>query len=368
MGISYKINFSKFSNLKLTLMLTFLIVITLSLFNVNCHPKGDELRKKTVAADKNVIIFTSSTFKEFVMKHPRPYDVVILFTLKMKCTLCEAVKKEFYQVSESFIEVGGHKPDMHNRKRAVIFGILYYSDDTSSIFKSLKLPATTSILYTTPKNIVVDDNNEVQIKFDEDFVVGFKDRNDEVYAHKILEFVNAKSGRKVELRKNPFVFILYFFIFIGVLVLGFTLFTKFKAIFLSPNLWLIGSFAVYIICIGGIVYNIIHGTPFAKFDRDGNIKEFIHHGQRSQYVGEGLLMSSLFVLNGTLIMAFNWINKIKGYWPHKIASFVLVFLIAITSRIIISIYQKKASWYGPTFAPPGGYMRGPLINDQGNSF
>lgn len=355
--------------LQKALLLSFIAATVCTLLStVSCHPKGDELRRRSLSAEKNVIIFTAQTFREFVMKHPRPYDVVILFTLKMKCNLCDAVKNEFYQVSESFVEAGGHKPDMENRRRAVIFGILHYSDDTSSIFKNLKLPATTSILYTTPKNIVLDDNGEAQIKYDEDFVVGFKDKYDAVYAHKILEFVNAKSGRKIELRKNPFMFLLYFIIFISVLVLGFFLFTKFHKVFLSPNLWLIGSFAVYIICIGGIVYNIIHGTPFAKFDREGNIKELIHSGQRSQYVGEGLLLSSLFVFCGSLIFAFNWINRIKGYWPHKIAAFVLVFMIAITSRIIISIYQKKASWYGPTFAPPHNYIKGPLINDQGNSF
>ena len=125
---------------------------------------------------------------------------------------------------------------------------------------------------------------------------------------------------------------------------------------------------IYIICIGGIVYNIIHGTPFAKFDRNGSIKELIHSGQRSQYVGEGLLMSSLFVFSGTLMMAFTWINKIKGYWPHKIATFIIIFSLAIVTRLIVGIYQKKASWYGPTFAPPANYMKGPLINDQGNSF
>ncbi len=355
--------------LRKILSLALFITFTTILFNsVSCHPKGDELRKRTLSSERNVVIFTPQTFREFVTKHPRPYDVVILFTLKMKCNLCDSVKNEYYQVAESFIEAGGHKPDMENRRRAVIFGILNYSDDTSSIFKNLKLPATTSILYTTPKNIVLDDNNEAQIKFDEDFVVGYKDKYDAIYAHKILEFVNAKSGRKIELRKNPLMFLIYFIIFIFVLVLGFYLFTRFRQIILSPNLWLIGSFAVYIICIGGIVYNIIHGTPFAKFDRDGNIKELIHSGQRSQYVGEGLLLSSLFVFCGSLIFAFNWINRIKGYWPHKIAAFVLIFLIAITSRIIISIYQKKASWYGPTFSPPHNYIRGPLINDQGNSF
>lgn len=349
------------------------IIITLAIISmvislINCHPKGDEMRKRSLEAEHGVIVFSATTFREYVMKHPRPYDVVVLFTLKYKCNLCEAVKNEYYQVAESYQQFEGYKPDMKNRKRAVFFGILYYSDETSQIFKSLKLPSTTSMLYTAPNNIQQDDNNEVYIKYDEDFVIGYKDRQDIIYAHKMLEFANAKSDRKFDMKKNPFMYLFYFLVFLAVLGAGFYLFIEFKQIFLSPYLWLIGSFLVYIICIGGMVYNIIHGTPFAKFDRDGNIVEFIHSGQRSQYVGEGLLLSTIFVLGGTLLFAFNWINKIKGYWQHRIAALILIFLIAILSRVITSIYQKKASWYGPTFYPPAGYIRGPLIKDQGNSF
>jgi oligosaccharyltransferase complex subunit gamma len=345
------------------------MIIMLSLLAVSlCHPKGDDLRKRTLNSDNGVIVLNASTFKDLVMKHPRPYDMVILFTLRTKCATCEAVKGAFGNVAESYLEAEGYKPDISNRKRAVFFGILYYSEDATQIFKSLKLPSTTSILYTTPNNILLDDNNEAYIKYDDDFVMSYKDRVDGVYPHKILEFTNAKSGRKVEMKKDPLVFVLYFVIFLIILAGGYKLFVSFQPVFLSPTLWLIGSFAVYIICIGGIVYNIIHGTPFAKFNREGHIVEFIHSGQRSQYVGEGLLLSSLFVLGGTVMMAFNWINRIKGYWAHRLTALGLVLFIAILSRIIIAIYQKKASWYSPTFFPPSGYIRGPLLNDQGNSF
>jgi oligosaccharyltransferase complex subunit gamma len=342
------------------------VILLLSLFN--CHKKGDDLRKKTAASEGGIIIFTPSTFREYVMKHPRPYDVVILFTLKFKCNLCEQVKNEFYQVADSFREFEGYKPDMVNRQRAVFFGILYYSDESSSIFKGLKLPSTTSILYTSPSNILLDDNNEPYIKYDEDFVIAYKDRGDNVYAHKILEFANAKSGRKFMLKKNPILFILYFMLFLGILFAGYMLFNNFKFIFLNPYLWLIGSFIVYIVCIGGIVYNIIHGTPFAKFNREGGIEEFIHTGQRSQYVGEGLFMSTIFVITGTVLFAFNWINKIRGFWPHKFAAIALICLLVILSGIITAVYKIKAGWYGPTFMPPYGYTKGPLIKDQGNSF
>jgi oligosaccharyltransferase complex subunit gamma len=349
-------------NLRNIVLLTIIVLIS-------SHPKGDDLRKRTLESDYGVITLNASTFKDLVMKHPRPYDFVILFTLKTKCSTCEAAKAGFAKVAESFMEIGeAYKPDMVNRKRAVFFGVLYYSEEATQIFKNLKLPSTTSILYTTPNNILLDDNNEAYIKYDEDFVMSYKDRNDAVYPHKILEFANAKSGRKVEMKKDPLMFVLYFVMFLITLAVGYKLFVSFKPVFLSPRLWLIGSFAVYIICIGGIVYNIIHGTPFAKFNREGHIVEFIHSGQRSQYVGEGLLLSSLFVLGGTILMAFNWINSIRGYWTHRLTALALIFLIAILSRIIIALYQKKASWYNPTFYPPSGYTRGPLLNDQGNSF
>lgn len=305
------------------LLISALICLTLITLS-DTATKGDDLRKKTLAAENGVIVFTPTTFKEFVMKHPRPYDVVMLFTLKYKCNMCEAVKTEFNQVADSFKEFEGYKPDMSNRKRAVFFGILYYSEESNAIFKSLKLPSTTSILYTSPSNILLDDNNEPYIKYDEDFVIAYKDRSDYIYAHKILEFANAKSGRKFMLKKNPILFLFYFIIFLGILALGYTLFTHFKFIFLSPYLWLIGSFLVFIICIGGIVYNIIHGTQFAKFDREGHIIEFIHTGQRSQYIGEGLLMSTIFVITGSLLMSFNWINHIRGYWTHKIVAIIII--------------------------------------------
>jgi len=353
---------------KLRLILCYFLVLTSLLSFTICHPKGDELRARSLKSDNGVIIFNSNDFKEYVMKHPRPYDVVILFTLKYKCKLCESITEEFLKAAESYQAVDGHKPDMALRKRAVFFGILYYSEETSQIFKNLKLPSTTSILYTGPSNIQLDDNNESIIKYDEDFVIAYKERSDNIFAHRMLEFVNAKSGRKVTLKKNPIIFLFYFICFMFLLAGGFYMFNNFKQFFLSPYLWLVGSLIVYIICIGGIVYNIIHGTPFAKFDRYGNIVELIHTGQRSQYVGEGLLLSSMFVLGGIVMMAFTWINRIRSNWQHRIATLVLIFMMVVIFRIIISIYQKKASWYGPTFFPPYGYTRGPLIKDQGNSF
>ena len=52
-------------------------------------------------------------------------------------------------------------------------------------------------------------------------------------------------------------------------------------------------------------------------------------------------MSSLFVLGGTLLYSFNWLNMVKGYSQHKMASFGEIIPIVLIVRIIFSIYRIK---------------------------
>ncbi len=349
--------------------LLFTIFFFLSLISlIKSHPKADKLRELTLSSDRGLIQLNAEMYKEYVMSHPRPYDIVILFTLNRKCNLCERVFNEFIQVSDSFRDSNGFKPDMISRKRAVFFAVLYYTEETMAIFKSLKFPSMTNILYTSPHNIQFNNLGEPYIDYDEDYVISYNERSDKIYALKMMEFANAKSQRKFPLKKNPFEFLIYFLLFVGLIFVGFSVYRNCQSILLSPILWVVGSMFVVIVCMGGIVYNILHGTPFAKYDRDGNIVEFIHTGQRAQYAGEGVLMSSLFVLGGTALYSFNWLNRIQGYTQHKFASFVNIMFIILDAQMIFSIYRIKAKWYYPTFLPPGHYVSGPFINDQGNSF
>ena len=154
-------------------------------------------------------------YKEYVMNHPRPYDVVILYILKKNCKLCEKVFNEFIQVLNSFHDANGFKPDMISRKRYVFFVVLYHLEKTKSILKNLKFPSTTTILYTSPLNIQFDNLDEPYIKYDEDYVISYNERSDKIYAPKMMEFANAKSQRKFPLKKNPFQFLFYFLIFVG---------------------------------------------------------------------------------------------------------------------------------------------------------
>ena len=151
-----------------------LIMLSLILL-IKAHPKADKLREITFSSDRGLIELDAEMYKEYVMTHPRPYDIIILYTLKKKCNLCQKVFNEFIRVSDSFRDANGFNPDMIARKRAVFFAVLYYSEKTMSIFKSLKFPSTTTILYTSPQNIQFNNLGEPYIEYDEDYVISYKE-------------------------------------------------------------------------------------------------------------------------------------------------------------------------------------------------
>lgn len=76
----------------------------------------------------NVIKFTPKMYKELVLKNPRPYDVVVLFTVDTKCELCDNIKPEFDQAVYSFVQERGLNKDFSSEKD-VFFGVIYFSAD-----------------------------------------------------------------------------------------------------------------------------------------------------------------------------------------------------------------------------------------------
>ena len=116
---------------------------------------------------------------------------------------------------------------MASRKRTIFFAVLYYPEETIPIFKSLKFPSMTNILYNTPQNIQFNNKGEPYIEYDEDYVLSYNERNDKIYLLKIMEFANAKSQRKFPLKKNTIEFLIYFLLFVGLIFIGFSAYNNF---------------------------------------------------------------------------------------------------------------------------------------------
>ena len=304
-------------------------------------------------------------YKEYVMTHPRPYDIIILYTHKKNCYICNIVLNEFIQVSDSFLDAKAYKPDMISRKRAVFFAVFYFSKNNEQIFENLNFNKTkANILYTTPYNIQYNNLGETYIKFDEDHVISYTRKSKKIYALKMMEFSNAKSQRQILLKKKPIIFIYYFLLFTAIIIIV----LENKETLLSPQIWLSGSLLITLVCVSGIVYNILRGTPFAKYDKNGAIVELIRQGRKAQYMGEGIAMSSLFILGGSILYSLVWINQLKEKLYRIILGYAAILFIIIDMKIIIFIFSIKTKNYNPTFFPPKNYFKGGINEEQGNSF
>lgn len=198
-------------------------------------------------------------------------------------------------------------------------------------------------------------------------------RQDEIYdATKILEFFNKRLGSNVQITL-PFTTILVKnVIFLAIFVIALTILRYIRVIMLEPMVWFVVSMLVYAICTSGIVYSIIHNVPWFKLERDqfGNVHvaEYFMRGQRGQWAGEGYIFSILCVITGLALIFLSRVNKFfKKETSLRFAIIGALVVVYLLSEVILVCYKFKSPWYGPGFAPPGHYQRGPLMLDQGNN-
>jgi hypothetical protein len=55
--------------------------------------------------------------------------------------------------------------------------------------------------------------------------------------------------------------------FIAVMALGVVVYTRLKFLWTNWIVWFVGVLLIYITCVSGVVYDIIHDVPFVGRDR-----------------------------------------------------------------------------------------------------
>jgi oligosaccharyltransferase complex subunit gamma len=93
-----------------------------------------------------------------------------------------------------------------------------------------------------------------------------------VTSHKLLEFINKRTGRQIEYKPEFDEALNIVGLLIGIIAGTLFLLKFFKFFFLNTFIWFIGSCVVYVICIAGLVYNIIHNVPFTSVDKQGKVE------------------------------------------------------------------------------------------------
>ena len=120
----------------------------------------------------------------------------------------------------------------------------------------------------------------------------------EVTTHKMLDFVNGRTGYSVMYKPTLGTMITMFFGFISVTGLGVIIYTKLKWLWTHWVVWFVGVLAIYITCVSGVVYDIIHKVPFVGRDKN---------------TGEAVIFT-----DGVLIFLFRLVNntELKALWYH----------------------------------------------------
>jgi len=187
-----------------------------------------------------------------------------------------------------------------------------------------------------------------------------------------MEFLNKRTNLNVK-TQITFLHQLTNMVIMGaILIVGVFLVKLLKDIIINPTVWFVGSCAVFIVCVGGVVYSIIHGVPWFKLERTQSgqvvVAEYVNRGQRNQWAGEGFMASGLMVLTSLCLMFMYHADKFKTSGKIRIGIAVGLLLTIISLNLLLTVYRLKAPWYAPSFWPPDNYITGPLMNDKGTSY
>jgi hypothetical protein len=271
------------------------------------------------------------------------------------------VQSEFETAVYSF---GQHK---NQQKRPLFFAMLYHGKETSRFFANHQFKTVPQLTVSLQKLKRFD--GEEFYKEEDKWLV----RADEIYdASKILEFFNKRLGTDVPLTFPLSVILAKNVTFLVILTALVSVLKYLRMIMLQPAVWFIIAMTTYFICTGGIVYSIIHNVPWFKMERDqyGSvfISEYFMKGQRGQWAGEGYIFSTLVCIAGLVLIALSRVDRLfRKSNQRRFAILGCLVALYILTELMLVCYKFKSPWYGPGFAPPGHYQRGPLMSDQGNN-
>lgn len=126
----------------------------------------------------------------------------------------------------------------------------------------------------------------------------------------------------------------------------------------------------YVLCTSGFIYSELHGMPMFKFDKDEYggmfISEYFMKQQRSQYAGEGYIVSITATFASFMFLLFARSENFFGEMSAISRLYLLTAILMLAYGAVetyIMIYRIKTPWYSSNFMPPHDYIRGPLQRD-----
>lgn len=304
------------------------------------------------------LFISSNQFDEFVLSQPRPYTLIILFlSFNRKSSDYKDLINAYEIVQNSFT------PSPTSYPYPIYFAVIEYLKDSETLFKSQNFTSHSAILITNPETLTQEDgffsypeSNHLKIE-----------KFSEISAEKILNFLNLSLKLQIEIKKTLSEKFLLLFFAISSLALTCIAIFESRKFLLKPKAWFFLSLVVYFICMGGVVYDILRTPALMGKNREDKL-EFFTGQKKTQYLVEGFLMSFIMCLSGICVIGLHKAREIENELNMRVVVCLLICTLIMCLSKLTQGYRLKASWYRPSFYPPPGYISGPLMNDQYNSF
>lgn len=105
---------------------------------------------------------------------------------------------------------------------------------------------------------------------------------------------------------------------------------------------------------------------YKQTEYGNEIEEYFYRSMRSQYGGEGYIMSFLVMcFSGCFFVATRAEKYTNNEVMQKVVVIGMIFLTFSILQIYVGFYRIKNPYYMCTFFPPHHYTKGPLMRDQG---
>ena len=349
-------------------MASYLLPLLLLLSQVQSQTDKTKLEQLLELQGENDFVrLTPDLFKKFVQNQSRNYLIVVYFTTfayESQCEGCGVLNPIFkrvaysYKASDSNLAISNEEEKL----KPVIFAALEYSQEALEIMQKFQFQGLPNI-FVSSKSFVEEG---YFFNVDRSKILAYKEGKD-YNEENVLKYLNEKTGRKVEfkIKVSEYVKLVVFYLTLVTLVVLFVRSVIYHHF--NPKFWWVLSMMVYVVCMGGVVYDIIHGAALGETDPDTGDFVFYAKGPREQHIIEGFLMAGVVSLSGVGLIIVNLAAYIEGRWIIRIVSLIGIALWVACAYYTDFIYKKKAQWYHPTFEPPQGYIKGSLMMDQGNS-
>jgi hypothetical protein len=354
--------------IKIVALVVAFLAMFLSLFKpVVAASKLEELQE--LQKKDSLIEFGKEEFKKYVAEDQvYDYDMIIYYTLSKKWDHCVQIEEELKQVAYSYVQSGKCTKSEEN-PRPIFFSKIEYGEETGEFFVSSDFNSVPILALLSPET-----KNKLRVSFKLEYPekhlwkISTQDFFD---AGKILEHVNKITHNNIELKYTLYRIMAGNIIIFGAIGVLFFFRDYIGLILQNKIVWMIGTSIIFIQCVGGIAFNMIHKVPTFRYAQDENgevyIEEYFQRSQRSQYSGEGYMASMLMFSIGALMVLYAYVNRIKNTFTREVVWLVLIVAIFFGIVLLQGIFALKASHYSPSFYPPDHYMKGPLSIDQGTN-